>query len=79
MESQESNLGKDLLIISFQFSDCGFPKITNAQANQRGFLEGATFTISCYEGYTLDGTAEVTCNNGSFTNLPRCISTAGNT
>ena len=54
--------------------DCEDPAIQNGQSHATNTTLNTTITISCDNGYVMNGSAQVTCQtNGNWSSLPNCI------
>ena len=63
------------LILQYYLSDCAAPVIAHGTLSPSGsasIVNMATYTLSCGSGYTVSGTATMTCVNGVLDQAPIC-------
>ena len=55
------------------FADCGDPTPVLGSANSTVFTYSSVLSISCDTGYSVTGTADITCQaDGTWTGSPTC-------
>ena len=54
--------------------NCNKPSISDGSVspNTDSISNGATYTATCNSGYTLDGSATMSCNDGTLSTAPTC-------
>lgn len=56
------------------FVDCGDPTPVNGLPNTGVTTYGSVLTVSCEDGYDLNGPSQITCqSDGSWTDTPVCV------